>query len=439
MKKRYLFATSIILFLLSAAAFAEEKKDENVPQTAAAETPKPVEQLNTVADIEKAVKQTEVDVQKEITALREGGERNPEAVFPYVSKRADYMIAAGERILKIAKDDTEKLTGYTILLQGWDTQEKKEKMQYISRPNQEQGSGSEAQKTSVKAIPMQEIQAKLLSYETAASKKIDALYAEIEKEGKFPDLVAPYRYKKFVEKAAKVYKVNTELTLERFAGLKEEAFQEINKTGTSTGNSGAKYVKFLLRVAGSPKARQVDAKLAENTLNEIMAFTDSAQCTLTAEQKDKLFSDLGTPQRRAVGARLNLYGKTLDGKDFDWSALRGKYVLVKFTASWCGPCKGEIPGMKEAYEKYRDKGLEIVSVYILDKLEASKNAVGKEKLPWIVVSEELTKAAGDKPQGEFYGVEGVPTMLLVGEDGRVIAVNTRGEVLKKKLAELFEN
>ncbi|MDR3233086.1 MAG: TlpA family protein disulfide reductase [Planctomycetaceae bacterium] len=427
MKKRCLFTILALLFLLSAAA-------EETPKTASPDEAKPVGQLNTVADIEKAVKQAEADVQKEITALRESGERNPEAVFPYVSKRADYLIAAGERILKIAKDDAEKRTGYTILLQGWETLDKKEKMQHFSRIKQEEGSGSEEQKTPARIIPML---TQLQSYETAASKKIDAIYAEIEKEGKFSDLAAPYRYKKFTEKAAKVYKVNTELTLENFAALKEEAFQEINKTGGSAGSSGAAYVKFLLRVAGSPKAKQIDAKLAEDTLNGITAFIDSAQCTLAAEQKEKLFGDLGAKQRRAFGAGLKLYGKTLDDKDFDWDSLRGKFVLVKFTASWCGPCKGEIPGMKEAYEKYHDKGLEIVSVYVRDKLDASKNAVEKEKLPWIIISEELTQAAGGRPQGEFYGVEGVPTMLLVGEDGRVLAVNTRGEVLKKKLAELL--
>ena len=99
----------------------------------------------------------------------------------------------------------------------------------------------------------------------------------------------------------------------------------------------------------------------------------------------------------------------------------------------------EIPNMKKAYEKYKDKGFEIVSVYVWDNLADSKKAVEEEKLPWLIVSEELSEKAGLPPQGKAYGIQGVPTMLLIDKDGKVIATEVRGPALEEKLAELLEN
>ena len=142
-----------------------------------------------------------------------------------------------------------------------------------------------------------------------------------------------------------------------------------------------------------------------------------------------------------VGSDFNLYGKTLDDEDFDWESLRGKYVLVKFTATWCGPCKGEIPGMLEAYKQYHDKGLEIVSVYIWEQepnaVATVKRTIEQEKLPWIIISESLTDKSGQHPQGESFGIQSVPTMLLVDKEGKVLAIETRGPRLQQELKKLF--
>ncbi|MCL2623400.1 MAG: TlpA family protein disulfide reductase, partial [Planctomycetaceae bacterium] len=147
-------------------------------------------------------------------------------------------------------------------------------------------------------------------------------------------------------------------------------------------------------------------------------------------------------QKRAMGAELNLYGQTLDDEEFDWKALRGKYVLVKFTATWCGPCKGQIPGMLKAYEQYKDKDFEIVSVYIWqrepDPVATIRETVEEEKLPWMIVVEDLTEKAGQPKQGEVYAIQGVPTMLLIDKEGRVISTSARGEELQRLLTEIFE-
>ena len=125
-----------------------------------------------------------------------------------------------------------------------------------------------------------------------------------------------------------------------------------------------------------------------------------------------------------IGSDFPLYGKTLDDEDFDWESLRGKYVLVKFTATWCGPCAAAIPEMLEAYEKYHDKGFEIVSVYILedewDAVATVRRFVEQEKLPWVILSESLTIKGGQPSQRATFGIQRVPTKVLVDKEGKII-------------------
>lgn len=180
---------------------------------------------------------------------------------------------------------------------------------------------------------------------------------------------------------------------------------------------------------------------AEQFAKELIEYSQSPQYALRTD-RNTLRDLLEKAIRLAVGTDPKLYGKTLDDKDFDWEKFRGKNVLIQFTATWCGPCKEEIPGMLEAYKKYKDKGLEIVSVYIAqhgdDPVAAVKKAVDEEKLPWIILSEALTKQAGQPEYEEFYGFDGVPTMVLTDKEGKIIMSMARGNALKTKLAEIFK-
>ena len=173
----------------------------------------------------------------------------------------------------------------------------------------------------------------------------------------------------------------------------------------------------------------------------IAVFVGLALIPFSLDEGGVDFFDSDSVSVRA-GEEFNLYGKTIQDENFDWESLRGKYVLVKFTATWCGPCRGEIPGMLEAYEKYHDKGLEIVSVYVWeqepDAVATVKNYVEEKKLPWIIISESLTKQAGQAPQGEAFDIQGVPTMLLIDKEGKIITERARGAILKEELKKLFE-
>ncbi|MBO9631478.1 MAG: AhpC/TSA family protein [Chitinophagaceae bacterium] len=133
----------------------------------------------------------------------------------------------------------------------------------------------------------------------------------------------------------------------------------------------------------------------------------------------------------------------LDGQFISLSSLRGKYVLVDFWGSWCGPCRRSHPHLKEVYEKYKSKGLEILGVACeksSDEAEATqswKQAVHEDRINWLQVLNNAGKDKTDLPT--LYGVEGFPTKILLDKDGKVIAkwLGLESEQLDAKLKEVF--
>lgn len=126
---------------------------------------------------------------------------------------------------------------------------------------------------------------------------------------------------------------------------------------------------------------------------------------------------------------------TIDGTKTGLAALckDKKYVVLDFWASWCGPCRREIPNLKKIYADFADKGFDIISVSIDKEEKPWINAVENEGLKWVNIRDT------DHSIADKYKVSAVPTMYVVDSEGRLVAENLHGEELAEKIKELFQN
>lgn len=135
----------------------------------------------------------------------------------------------------------------------------------------------------------------------------------------------------------------------------------------------------------------------------------------------------------AVAPELNMVNP--EGKIITLESLRGKYVLIDFWASWCGPCRRENPTVVRLYQKYKDKGFDVYSVS-LDKSKSKwVSAIAKDKLIW---DNHVSDLKGwSSAATKLYGFRGIPYTVLIDKEGKIIATRLRGSALERKLEELF--
>lgn len=241
----------------------------------------------------------------------------------------------------------------------------------------------------------------------------------------------------------------------------KKAYDRLESAGKDGTELTASEADSLNEVIGDCRKKFISVKydyVRENINNPATWYMDlhnAAYSEPSIEGKRALLAGANeytksTPTYKKIAENIDILEKTSVGnmftdfsmEDADGNMVslsdyvgKGKYVLMDFWASWCAPCRAEMPNVVEAYKKYGGKEFEIIGVSLDSKKEAWLKAVDDLKLPWIQLSD---LKGWDCIGSKKYGVTGVPATVLFDKEGKIIARNLRGGELQTRLEELFK-
>lgn len=147
--------------------------------------------------------------------------------------------------------------------------------------------------------------------------------------------------------------------------------------------------------------------------------------------------ELSRQKRSAIGEQAyDFILNDIYGKQYKLSDYKGKYILLEFSASWCGWCKKEIPFLKQIYDKQKNnQEFAILTINLDEKKETWENDVKKDNLPWPVISD---LKAFKSEVAQAFNIHGIPMIYLIDKNGRIIDKGLRGEKMIEKIETLFK-
>ena len=231
----------------------------------------------------------------------------------------------------------------------------------------------------------------------------------------------------------------------RIPGLEADDKQEVSsKFYTLLGDESHARLKYLVEHYSDRNSvlallpmlrREGDEVLVNQIINRLESKNPNYPPLVS--YKKALIEAKAQKERLAEGKVAPAFSfPTPDGKStFGPQDFKGKILVLDFWASWCGPCRQEIPNLKKDYEEFSDKGVAFLSVSIDGKDADWRRAMKEENMPW----DQVLAPGSGKDVMKQYQFSGIPYILVIDENGNIIGKNLRGKTLTDKLAELTKD